>query len=205
MMRMLMMRCDLWLAQPNTETMLRAALRLTGALVAVWALAVAVGVWSARSTVDREQTALTARSQQLSTLAGSMAGKRSDASRAGRVQTSSPEGPGSAEFAIELSALAQTAGAKLTGVRIGIADKAKTGPPVAAATGKGDDNWQQESFECSAEGQYTGLSRFLNGLAASRRVLEFQAIQVSPMGIGTSEPSLQLKLTGVVYGLAEKP
>ena len=201
------MRCNLWLAQPNTETLLRTALRIAGTLFAAWALCAIFGVWSARSALARGQAALAARSQQLSTLAGGMAGKRQDAARAGRVQTVSPAGPGSADFTVEMSALAQTAGAQVTGVQIGGDDKAAGGAAAAAGKSKGDADWQQESFECNVQGRYGALSRFLDGLTASRRVLEFRALQVAPAGAGggVAEPDLQLKITGVVYGLAAKP
>lgn len=195
------MRCDLWLAQPNTETHLRAALRIAGTLFAVWALAVAFGLWSMRSAVTRGQTALAARSQQLSTLADNLNGKHRDAAQAALVQTASPEGSGSADFATELNGLAQTAGAEMTGVQMGNNDKA------AASQDKNAADWQQEGFECNVQGQYAALTRFLDGLTASRRVLEFRGIQVTPSGAGTGTdaPVLEMKLTGVVSGLAQKP
>lgn len=199
------MRCDLWLAQPKTETGLRAALRIAAALFAAWAVAVAFGLWSGRSAAGREQTRLAARTRELSTLSGGMTGKRADAERAEHVQTDSPEGAGSAEFTLELSALAQTAGAEVTGVQIGGGDKA------AAVSDKSNDksanDWQQETFECSARGQYAALSRFLDGLTASKRVLEFHTIEIAPAGAGTGAdaPTLEMKLSGIVYGLPEKP
>lgn len=202
------MHCDLWLAQPKTETRLRTILRTAGVAFAVWALTVAFGLWTTRSAANREQAALAARSQQLSTLSDSMAGKRADVTRAGRVQTASPEGAGSAEFTIELSALAQTSGAELTGVQIGSDDKAGAAPAAAAADkAKAGDNWQQESFECNTYGQYAALSRFLDGMTNSRRVLEFRTIEIAPADAKTTmdAPDLQMKLSGVVYGLPEKP
>nr|MDQ2688035.1 hypothetical protein [Armatimonadota bacterium] len=161
------MRCDWWLAQPKTEIVLRTALRTATALFALWALAVAIGLWGGRSAAGRKQALLTTRTQELSTLSGGMTGKRADAERATDVQTASPEGAGSAEFTLELSALAQTAGAEVTGVQIG-SDAAPT-----TGNDKSNNEWQQETFECNAGGQYAALSRFLDGLAASKRVLEF--------------------------------
>lgn len=211
------MRYELWLAQPKMEGVLRASLRTAGALFAVWALAVAFLLWSTRSTLNRQQAALAARSQQMSALAGGMAGKRADALHARRVRTSSPEGPGSAEFTGELTALAETAGADVSGVQIG-GTSAPNSPPRGAAPATAGTNpvpteiasaadWKQESFECNVQGHYASLSRFLDGLAASRRVLEFRSVQIMPAAepAGATNPRLQLKVTGVVYGLAETP
>lgn len=220
------MHGDLWLAQSETERKLRMALAISATVVAVWALLAAGLFWNSRRSLAAVQETLRARTQQLSDTARALPDRRAEAKKAARVKTTSPTGAGSGEFVGEITAVAQATGAEVIGVQIGDGDPAASaarprvvsvtpGPqspggvqPVAApqAGGTSGGDWSQETFECNVKGSYHTLSLFLNGLTASPRVLEFRAIQVMPAEGRQGEGSrLQLKLTGILYGLPDAP
>jgi hypothetical protein len=222
------MRLNLWLAQPETEKKLAAVLRIAVTAFTCWALAAAYGLWSTRSALAASQSAIVSQGKKISDLAREMPGKRLEAANAARVKIAASESAASADLTDELSRLAQVAGVEIAGVRIGDggqgkgaaqsspaptnADPASSQPtssetaPATPASAPTSDSSDQETFECNVAGEYGALTRFLDGLASSRRMLDITAVEVTqaPTKTQTTAPRLEMKLSGIVYELPEK-
>lgn len=181
------MRLDLWLAQPETESKLGAALRLVIIVVALWAVAVAYGVWSMQGALTAAQSDIIAQGRQISEVARTLPEKRLKAASAARIPVSAPENGGSADIFHDLSSLARSAGADAQGIH----------------RGDGKD----QTFECNLAGPYDALTRFLDRLAASPQPFDITSLQVTTAGAKTSPaaPLLELKLIGKVSETPQKP
>lgn len=224
------MRWNLWLAQPETERSLGTVLRITVAVVALWTLAAAYGVWSTRAALAAAQLSVLAQSNQLSQIARDLPEKRRQARKAAEVKVVSSQGAGSAEITEELADLARAAGAEVRGVRIGNgaqAGVAAQAVPTPAGTGgasaKADgspgaassptaqasvvtDDEEHETFECNISGEYPALTRFLSGLAASHHVLDITSLQVT-LGDAIARPDaprLEMQISGTIYETSGK-
>ncbi len=209
------MRWNLWLAQPETERSLGTVLRITVAVVVLWTLAAAYGVWSTRAALAAAQLSVLAQSNQMSQIARDLPEKRRQARKAAEVKVISSQGAGSAEITEELADLAHAAGAEVKGVRIG--DGAQAGvaaqtvptPAASISTAQASsvaDDGKQETFECNLSGEYPALTRFLSGLAASRHVLDITALQVTlgDAKAQTDAPRLEMQISGTIYEASGK-
>jgi hypothetical protein len=223
------MRLNLWLALPETEKKLGAVLRVAVAAFACWSLAAAYGLWSVRSALAASQLAIVSQSKKLSDVVREIPPKRIEAANAVNVKIAASESAASADLTDELSRIAQGTDVEIAGVRIGDGGQGKgpaqsspgptnanpassqstssqsaASPPASAPASDGSD---QETFECNVAGQYGALTRFLNELSASRRVMEITGLEVTQtaMKTQTDTPRLEMKLSGIVYELPEKP
>jgi hypothetical protein len=202
------MSLKLWLAQPENERKLGAWLRGVAAVIGLWALAVGYGLWSTRATLAAARSAIISQNKQIVQIGQEAAGKRRLAAKAAEVKLVASEGAGSSEITEELVSLAHLAGADAGDVRLGGGNQApasaKAAPADAAAssaTASTDGGWTSETFECSVAGGYAGLSGFLDGLAASRHVLDITSFQITTLDAKAhpEAPRLQMKLDGIVY------
>ena len=217
------MRWDIWLAQPRTADSLRTILRMAACLGAIWTLAVFYGLWSTENGLVDTQATMVTRQKQVAGMAVSLRQKRRDALKADQLRTSAPDGPGSAEFTNEIIALANTAGAVVTGARIGGNDVAAAptpaAPPAPTASGGAtvtptpaapaagpEGGWAKAPLECTVEGRYEALMRFMEGLASSPRLFDIASVQMIRTNIDprTGALRLQMKFSGTLYGLPEK-
>lgn len=215
------MHWDLWLAQPETEQKLSVLLKSTAIAMSLWAMGTAYGLWNTRTTLAADQSTVAAHSRQLTELMRGLPEKRVVAASAAQARPAPAGIGGSAGIAEEVAALAHEAGAEVEGVRIGDGDKAQSssapavGAVTAAAPGAGSAAAAstapaapgQEKFECNVSGEYASLSRFLNGLAQSRDMLDISALQVIQIDTKgrADNPRLEMKMSGILYGEPDKP
>lgn len=223
------MRWDLWLAQPKTARGLRTLVQATACVCAVWGGTLAYSLWTTQRALADERASLEARRKQMAGMAASLRQKQADAKRAAYLRISAPDGVGRAEFAAEISRLCQRTGVGLIGARIGSGNPPSAAPasqtagqaasnnaqpadsaPVAANEPVGssaESRWRQAKLECHLVGPFQNLLALLDDLAAEPFVLEITGIQMVryKMDASTGVVVLQMKLTGLLYGLADKP
>ena len=207
------MHWNLWLAKLETQRSLAAALRITGAVVVLWTLAAAYGVWSTRAALAAAQLSVVAQSNQMSQIVRALPEKRREARKAAEVQLISSPSAGSAEITEELADIARVAGAEIRGVRVGddgqpvVAARTAATPSPAAQAPAADSDGSRETFECNIAGEYPALMRFLSGLAASNHVLDITSLQVTPGDAKArpDAPQLEMKIAGTVYEASAKP
>jgi hypothetical protein len=213
---MIPMRLNLWLAQPETEQKLAAWLRIAVIAFVCWAVAAVYGLWSTHAALVASQSFVVSQSKKITEVTQELPRKRTEAAKSAQVKVAATESAASADLTEELSRIAQVAGSEIAGVRIGDGDEtaqgggnaAKPAPASsAAAAAPASDGWGQESFECNVAGNYGALTTFLNVLAASRSVLDVTSVEVSQAGSKPTAdgPHLEMKLSGILYMLPEKP
>ncbi len=227
------MRWDIWLAQSRTADSLRAIVRIAICLCGLWTLAVFYSLWSTESGLTSTQARVSLRQKQVAEMAVSFRQRRQDSFKADGLKTAPPDGPGSAEFTDEIIAVANAAGATVVGARVGgneaaaAAAAAAPAPPAApnvpggaavaavvtpaspapVGTGAGTaGGWVKAPLECTVEGRYQSLMQFMERLAASPRLFDISSVQLVRTSIDpqTGALRLQMKFSGVLYGLPEK-
>jgi len=221
---MVLMRWNLWLAQPETERSLKSLLRIAAAVVALWTLTATYGVWRARTALAAAQLSVMTQSNQVSQLSRDLPEKRQLALKAAEVKAISSQGAGSAELTEEFADLAHMAGAEIRGVQIGDGKQGSAAAQAAPASANGAAGTNadaassatatttaqaaasHEAFECSIAGEYLALTRFLGGLAASHHILDVTSLQVtqSSAKAGSGAMRLEMKINGIVYETADK-
>jgi len=212
------MRYQNWISQPSSSKKLRIILSMTAvAFIAGIGLAGAAE-WSARGALSKEQGALARTAGELTQSSRSSSGLKATAARISGLRLNSPTGSGSADFAAEVAADGLATGVHFEGLEMtttagaqpsGPANAAPAAPGAAAPGGPNapvavSGSWAQQSFECRVSGRYAAIRRFLDRLTDAPRVIEYSSVQVmrtTVSGDATSDPLLELTVSGTVYGV----
>lgn len=222
------MQWELWLSRSDTGRNLRFFVRLGAGLCILWGLYTAYSLWSDSRFLSVEQGGLVAQRQQAKEMSADLDRKRSDASRADKVEARIDDSD--TQIPSEVNRQAILSGSRMVAFRLvpstntsgtGAAankseanagsgkSEASAGPGKSGGTagaGPSSDGWNRIEFECSIEGRFETLIDFLGRLAASPYVVDLAALQITRAGVddaaGTAQ--LRMKMKGAFHGRSEQ-